>query len=314
MKKIIILAFLIGSAFLVSAQLVLSSGSKVVVASGSYLVVDSIANTSGTIDNDGTVSITGNVDNDGTGLFDSESGGTVIFSGSSAQEITGDHDIEFYGTVEIDNSAGVSIKTSTGHNQTINGTLDFTNGLFTLNEFDLTIGSNDPTGVGAAKYIATNSTGQLKRILDGTDTDILFPVGNSAYNPLILNNNTGTSDTYGVKAVEGKPASFSGTTHIVNESWDVTEAVPDGSNLTVTAQWNSGDEATFDRTRCSLGLTTDAGANVTWGAIGAASGSDPYTRSISGITSVGTFMVGDYFYAGLSVDIKVILAAAWNDE
>jgi len=310
MKKIMILAFLIGSAFLVSAQLVLSSGSQIVVASNSHLVVSSVNNSSGTIDNDGTVSITGNVDNDGTGLFDSGSGGTVIFSGSSAQEITGDHDIEFYGTVEINNSAGVSIKTSDGHNQTINGTLAFTNGLFTLNEFDLNIGSTDPTGVGAAKYIATNGDGQVKRTVAASN--ILFPVGNSAYNPITLNN-AGTSDTYGVKAVEDKPASFTGTTHIVNESWDVTEAVAGGSNLTVTPQWNSGDEANgFDRAKSTIGLTTDAGANVTWGSIGAATGSDPYTKSLDGITSVGTFMVADDYYKGYNLNLKLWLAGPYN--
>jgi len=309
MKKIIILAFLIGSAFLVSAQLVLSTGSQIVVSTDSYLVVGSVVNTDGKIDNSGTVKISGNIENNTSGLMATTTVGTVIFNGSSAQEITGDADASFYGTIKIDNSSGVSIKTSTGHSQTINGTLDFDTGLLTLNEFDLTLIA-DAVDADASMYVQTNSTGQLKRTV--ASSNILFPVGNSTYNPVTLNN-AGVSDTYGVIAVEGKPASFSGTTHIVNESWDVTETNADGSNLTITTQWNSGDEATFDRTRSSIGLTTDVGANVTWGSIGAASGADPYTRSIAGITSVGTFMVGDYFYAGIPIDIKVMLAAAWND-
>ena len=310
MKKLLILAFLFGSAFSVFAQLVLSSTSQIVVTNGSTLVVNSIVNTDGKIDNSGTVEITGNVENNTSGLMAITSAGTVIFNGSSAQEISGDADAAFYGTVEIDNSAGVSIKTSDGHNQTINGTLAFTDGLFTLNEFDLTL-TADATGSANGKYVQTNSTGFVKRIV--ANSDVIFPVGNAAYNPISLDNTGGTEDVYGAKAVEGKPVSFSGTTHIVNESWDVTEAVADGSNLTVTAQWNESDEeATFGRTSSSIGITSDAGANVEWGGSGAATGSNPYVKSQSGFTSVGTFMVGDYEYAGFEIDLKVVLAAAWN--
>jgi hypothetical protein len=312
MKKIILLAFLIGSAFLVSAQLVLSSGSQIVVNSTSVLVVNDLTTAGGTIKNSGEVTVLGNITNNSGDLFTSDSDGTISFEGSEAQEITGTSSTVLKGTVVINNSTGVALtNTATGAAQSIPGSLTFTSGKLTLNAFTLTLGGTaDPTGVGSSAYIVTNGAGQLKRTV--ASSNILFPVGNSTYNPVTLNN-AGVSDTYGVIAVEGKPASFSGTTHIVNESWDVTETDADGSNLTVTTQWNSGDEATFDRTRSSIGLTTDVGANVTWGSIGAASGADPYTRSIAGITSVGTFMVGDYFYAGIPIDIKVMLAAAWNN-
>ncbi len=311
MKKVLSLAFLVGSAFLVCAQMTLSSGSQIVVASGSTLVVNDVVNSSGTIDNSGTVSIKGDVTNNSGGLFDLGSTGTVTFTGSSAQEVTGAATIHYYGTMNVNNSFGVSItNTTTGAAQEIHGTLSFTSGKLTLNNFDLTIGTTDPTGTGATSYIVTNGTGQLKRVV--ASSDVIFPIGNSAYNPIILNN-AGTSDTYGAKVVDSKPASFSGTTHIVNRSWDITEAVSGGSNYTATIQWNSGEEATFDRTKSCLGITADAGSNVTWGSMGAASGSDPYTRNQSGYTSIGTLMVGDYYYAGLVIDLKVILAAAWND-
>lgn len=123
MKKVLSLAFLIGSAFLVSAQMTLSSGSQIVVASGSTLVVNDVVNTDGKINNSGTVQIKGDLENNTSGLMISTSSGILKFNGSSTQEITGDADASFYGTVEIDNSNGVSIKTSTGHDQTINGRL-----------------------------------------------------------------------------------------------------------------------------------------------------------------------------------------------
>jgi len=90
MKKIILLAFLIGSAFLVSAQLVLSSGSQIVVNSTSVLVVNDLTTAGGTIKNSGEVTVLGNITNNSGDLFTSDSDGTISFEGSEAQEITGD--------------------------------------------------------------------------------------------------------------------------------------------------------------------------------------------------------------------------------
>lgn len=265
MKKVLSLAFLIGSAFLVSAQMTLSSGSQIVVVSGGTLVVNDIVSNSGTLKNSGTVNVKGDVTNNTGSLIEATSTGTVTFNGSSAQEITGAATVHFYGTLDINNSNGVSItNTTTGAAQEIHGTLSFTSGKLTLNNFDLTIGTTNPTGTDATSYIVTNGTGQLKRVV--ASSDVIFPIGNSAYNPITLNN-AGTSDTYSAKVIDSKPASFSGSTHIVNRSWDITETVSGGSNYTVTTQWNVGEEATFDRTNSCIGITDDAGATVTWGSI-----------------------------------------------
>ncbi len=310
MKYLLPLALLLLSISPGFSQMVLSSGSHVVVNSGSTLVVDDLTNTLGTITNNGTVTIKGDVTNNSGDLMASSSTGTVEFAGSSAQEITGADTIKFAGTVTINNSNGVSLtSTSTGSAQEIDGTLNFSNGTLTLNTFDLIIGSTDPTGAGSGKYIKTNSTGTVKRTVGSSD--VLFPVGNSAYNPITLNN-SGTSDTYSVRVVDSKPTNGS-SNHMVNRSWVVGEATSGGSTLAVTAQWNSGEELTdFDRTSCAVGLTTDDGSSYTWGTTGAASGSDPYTRTYSGFSGVGTFAVGDYYYSGLSLDLKFFLAGAYN--
>lgn len=310
MKYLLPIVFLLWTTLSGFAQMVLSSGSHVVINSGSSLVVDDITSTSGTISNSGTVTIKGDLTNNSGDLFDTGSTGTVEFAGSSAQEITGADTVKFYGTLKINNSNGVSLtNTSTGSAQEIEGTLNFTSGTLTLNNFDLIIGNNDPVGTGSSSYIKTNSTGSLKRTVG--NSNVIFPVGNSAYNPVTLNN-SGTSDMYAVRVADQEPAGSS-TNHMVNRSWIISEATSGGSNLSVTAQWNSGEENTnFDRTSSAVGLTTDNGANYTWGATGAASGSDPYTRSGSGFTGVGTFAVGDYYYSGLSLDIKFFLAGAYN--
>jgi hypothetical protein len=69
----------------------------------------------------------------------------------------------------------------------------------------------------------------------------------------------------------------------------VEEDVAGGSDLSLTVQWNSADElVNFDRSNCFIShYTTD------WDIIGAgaASGSDPYSISRSGITSLSPFAV-----------------------
>lgn len=311
MKKITIVAFLFWSAFSVYGQMTLSSGSQIVVSSGSEVVANDITNSGGTITNNGDVSVKGDITNNTSDLFDASSTGTVTFEGTSAQEITGDHDIAFYGTVDINNTNGVSLTaTSTGADQTINGTLHFTSGNLTLNGFNLTIGTTDPTNAGSTTgYIVTNSTGSVKRTVGSSD--VTYPVGNTDYNPVTLNN-AGTSDTYGVRVVDNEPANAS-TNHMVDRSWVVTENTAGGSDLTVTPQWNSSEELTaFDRTSSQVGLTTDNGSSYTWGSVGAATGSDPYTRTGTGFNGVGTFAMGDYYYGGLSVNLKMFLAGAYN--
>ncbi len=316
-NKILLSAFL-SLALVISclAQFSISSGSTLKIENGTTLIVPDINNTSGIIENNGELKVQGNITNNGGGLFSSGSTGTISFEGSSAQEITGASTIHFYGNVDVNNINGVSLtNTETGSSHEIHGTLSFTQGKLILNSFNLTIGSNDPVGAGASAYIVTNSTGILKRSVPGDgSTNVLYPVGNSSYNPVTLQNSaTATTDNYNIRVVDSKPGGFTGTTNIVDRSWIVSEDIADGSDLTIIKQWNSGEELSgFDRTQSMLGVSTDDGANVTWGTVGAASGSGPYTRSTSGITTLGTIMVGDEFHDGILLDLDIWLAGAYN--
>ena len=291
------------------------------MTSGSHLVVNDVDNTSGTIINDGTVSIKGDVTNNSGGLFDSGSTGTVTFSGSSAQEITGAVTIHFYGTLDINNSSGVSItSTTTGVAQEIHGTLGFTSGKLILNAFDLTLDETaDPTGVGAAAYIVTNGAGQLKRTVGSSG--VIFPVGNSTYNPVTLTN-AGTSDTYGVIAKDGLPSSFTSNNHAVNRYWDISETSGGSSNLTVQSQWStnttpSNEQASFARGYSCMGYTEDNGATVSWGSIGSATGgSDDWLWSQSGYTqdlsTARSFFVADDYFKGYNLNLEVWLSGPYN--
>lgn len=313
MKKIItiIIALLcIGTTY---AQLTITSGTHLVVNSGSTVIANGgITATNATITNDGTIEVKGDLVNNTSGLFAVASSGTVTFNGSAAQEITGDTDADFYGTLEIDNASGVSLTTtSTGADQTVNGPLTFINGLLTLNTLNLTIGTTNPTGADATKYIETNSTGGVIRSVpaDGS-TNVTYPLGNSAYNPLVLQNSiSATTDSYNVRVLDNEPKNAS-TADMVNRSWVVTEEVAYGSELTVTPQWIPGEELSgFDMTNSAVGLTQDAGSTYNWKTYGAAGGGNPYTQMGNTYYKVGTFTVADKDYVSDNTIVEDVTIA-----
>ncbi len=317
MKKLlksILWSLIVFLATCVSTQaqfLVLNTGTTLKINSGTVLVAGSLVNNSGNIYNDGSLKLSGNLTNNSGSLFDAASTGTIIMSGTSIQEITGAATAHFYGTLNVDNSAGVAITaSSTGADQHIHGNLSFTSGNFILNGFNLTLdGTADPMGAGSLGYIVTNSTGQLIRTVGATD--ILFPIGNTAYNPLVLNN-AGTSDSFGTRVIDNEPANAS-TDHMVDRSWMVTEDVAGESILTVSTQWSASEELTnFNRSESQIGLTDDDGSSYTWGTSGAATGSNPYTLTNIGFSGVGQFVVGDGTLLGYTLDLKIVLAAVWN--
>ena len=311
MKKIftiIIVLFGVSTAY---AQLTMTSGAQMIVNTGSTVIANGgITATNATITNNGTIENKGHLVNNTNGLFVGTSSGTFKFNGSSVQEITGDADVDFYGTVEIDNTAGVSItNTTTGHDQTVNNAFTFTNGLLSLNTFNLTIGATDPTGDNAGKYIKTNGTGGVKRNVPNTATAVNYPVGNSTYNPLILqNSSTATGDNYTVSVLDNEPKNVSPpTNNMVNRSWVVAEVTPGGSELTVIPQWNSGEETSFSRSNCAVGLTKDNGSTYNWKAYSAASGT--YTQSGNTYMDVGLFAVADKGYVSDNTDVTDLTVA-----
>lgn len=168
-----------------------------------------------------------------TGTF-THNGRLVTFNGTAAQTLTGATTFEY---LTLSNSTGLTLQAASA--VTVNKTLALSSGKLTLGANDLTIGSTGTiTGsFDATKYIKANSTGQLKRTVDGSN--ILFPVGNAAYNPITFNN-SGTSDIYGVRVVDAAPAGAN-PTKTVNRQWITTEAVAGGSNLAVVAQYNTGE-------------------------------------------------------------------------
>lgn len=316
MKKLFLLTLLISEGVFSFGQMYLGSNSRLVVAPSATLTVNDLTSDGGLIVNDGQLFIHGKIINQSGSLTDASGSGTIIFNGNTTQQISGAAPATMNGNVILNNAAGLSLTDlETGSPLLVNGSLELQQGNFILNNFDLKLGNSTLSGCGSDRYIKTNGSGKLSRTVsaDGS-TEIVFPIGNTAYNPLsLINAASATTDDYTVGLSDSKPASFSGTDHLVNRTWSLSEEVAGGSDLTLKFQWNTAEEISgFDRSEAACGFTTDNGSTVSWSNLAAASGAGPYQLQRQSVTSMGTFFVADIFYAGKRLDVKVFLAGPYN--
>ncbi len=170
----------------------------------------------------------------------------------------------------------------------------------TLNTNNLNLKGTSSTLTGnETSYIVTNSTGslQIENIgASGRSGEIAFPIGTSVnYAPAYITN-TGINDVFNARVVENLYNTYSGeipggtqyTTGAVGNTWFINEGVAGSSNVELKLQWNQSQELpSFNRTQTHLGHFTGGSWNL--GTVGGASGSNPYTFSRTGITSLSPF-------------------------
>lgn len=254
--------------------------------------------------------VTSNTDILGTGLLQ--------MNGAASQNINMNGFI--IPNLEIKNSSNVVL---TGI-ASITGDLLFTNGQIQLGSNDLKIGSTGTiTNSSSTNFVVTNGAGKLVKTALG-NIAFLYPIGNSttSYDPISIAN-SGTADNIGARSFANVlNAGSSGTAftkEVVNNSWDISEAVAGGSNLSITTTWNTADELpNFDRTRGGISNYINSPANnVGWDLLnsqtGAAIGSNPYTYTRTGLTTLGTFAVGTRpVLSPLLVSPKIFLQGAYN--
>ena len=237
-------------------------------------VTGAFANTTGTFSMSsgvgGDLYVGGNLSNGGTFTHNTRA---VFFNGTT-QSVSGSFNTtgasNGFAYVRINNGTNVTL----GANAVIANDLTFNSGKVTLSTFNLTMSSSATiTTPTSANYVVTNSTGQLKQVVAASNK--FFPVGNSSYDPITLNN-SGTSDTYGVNVLDGAVSTALDPTYTVNRRWQVTEATSLNSNLAVTAQYNGGEENTNYNSGSDNYLGFYNGS--TWSQQAATrAGSDPYT-------------------------------------
>ncbi|MBC7872869.1 MAG: hypothetical protein H7Y01_02675 [Ferruginibacter sp.] len=252
--------------------------------------------------------VTSNVNIQGSGL--------LLIKGSTLQNVNmGGFTIP---NLEIDNTSNVNL---TG-NAIIGTNLLFTNGKVQLNNFDLRIASAATISQSSSeRFVTTNGIGRLiKNSLGATTSPFTFPVGFSAseFNPLTITN-AGASDDIGVRCTKnvlnqgltGTPV----TQDFANNSWIVTEATVGGSNFSMTGQWATGDElSNFNRVKSGIArYNTGTDWDLPASDVVSASGSDPYTRSRSNITSTGVFAIADLQKVNAArLNLKVFLQGAYS--
>lgn len=119
--------------------------------------------------------------------------------------------------------------------------------LVELGGYDLSI-EHEITGADENNYFRTNGTGALE-LLDVEDQEeVTFPVGNSAYNPLAINNKMGTSDAFSVRVADNVWLNgYNGPLAInprVTRTWYITNTQGNanaGSGVDFRFAWNEGE-------------------------------------------------------------------------
>jgi len=253
--------------------------------------------------------ITSNVDILGTG--------TVLLKGTSNQNINMNN--ATIPNLEMDN---VSNATLTGSAK-IGTNLLFTNGRIILGANDLTMAAAATiTNPSSSKFIVTNSTGKLVKASLGASA-FTYPIGNTTltYNPLTISN-SGTADNIAARCLTNAYSTgltgSSFTKEVVDASWDISEGVAGGSNLSLTASWNSTDElAGFNRNKAGISYyMTAPAASIGWDLLNSqtsvATGSNPYSYTRTGITQLGAFAIGTRpVLSPLLITPKVYLQGAY---
>ncbi|MBN2174141.1 MAG: hypothetical protein JW731_08420 [Bacteroidales bacterium] len=312
MKKNIsvFIIFLIGIIPTAITQSLINNGADIKITSGSYLVIDGdfINQLDGSVDNSGTIMINGDwTNNQSSGALLNGTTGEVVFNGSTVQAIQGSHVTYFYDLI-LQNDVSLGANTSVHHELSLSNTYMGLGNYELLMQFGSTI-----TGASSSGYIIASGSGHLKQNVGAGDKT--FPVGTvSAFVPLTLNNTGGTADYYSARVfpdvrVNGTTgATIPEINDCVDMTWVIEEDVPGGSNLAVTPYWTAGLEGpNFDRTHAGIGHYT-GGAWDPQEEI-AASGSNPYNITRTGITTLSAFAVGDLESPmAIPVDIRLDVA------
>lgn len=273
-------------------NLVISNGVAVTaqIAVNPLIVYGNITINSGTLDaNNLNIDLDGNFINNGNFI---SGNGTFLIDGTLDQTLGGSASTTF-NNLTVNTTALVTQTSSVA----VNGTLTLTAGKIAIGNYNLTIaGSGSISGGSASGYIIATGSGSLLQQVAGGSSKI-FPVGTTSdYMPAtVVLTGASTPDNISVR-VKGNAYSLgetgmTKTTNAVSGTWVIDEAVPGGSNATLTFQWPQVLEMSgFNRSFSRLAHFT-AGAWEYGGSDISASGTNPYSVTRSGFTSFSPFAV-----------------------
>lgn len=272
------------------SQTLTISGGFLVVENGTILSVpDDLMVEKGEVSLEGSLDVKGSINVSDSSSFEYGSNSDIILSSGGNQNLTG---IDTIRTLTVNNNSVANL----ADDLVLENGIDFTAGKVVLGNFDLTLSAGaNITGASSTNYIETSGSGRLIQQMANVST--LYPIGtNTSYLPLVVRN-AGTIDDVAISVSEGVLSDGTSGVNItgrnVGHTWDISENTAGGSNLEITFQWNASDELTdFDRSTIQI-YHYIGGEWVEEGAEGSALGSDPYTYTISGITTLSPFTAGD---------------------
>lgn len=117
--------------------------------------------------------------------------------------------------------------------------------ILTLGNVDL-IATNGVLGFSNQAYVRTNGSGVLKINVPNNDSRY-FPIGNAAFDPLLIGNVSGNADDFSVKIRDEVLSSGTTGTAInapkVNRTWDISKSGANGgSGISLLFAWNTNEE------------------------------------------------------------------------
>ncbi|MFM2393291.1 MAG: hypothetical protein RLZZ546_1273 [Bacteroidota bacterium] len=309
-KSLLALLLSMGTGF-AFGQLV-NDGATITIQSGATLFVESNVTNMGTgsitVQNGGTLEVQGNLTNSATGTLSTVGTGKVKFSGTAASSLTSAGDP--IGNLEIAKTGAGVVNLSDPASVTTN--LNFVSNNLNIGANDLTLATAaTATGATATSHIITPLAG---KVIKTALTNFTYPVSFDAatYNPITITQST--TDNIGVRVLQnaykdGPAATMSFTNGVVNASWDVTSS-GGASVLDLTPQWAASDELPgFKRPESAVSKYVGPNYDAILANLGAAAGSDPYTRSRTGATA-GLYVVGsDEVLTYLAIDAKMNLSS-----
>lgn len=236
-----------------------------------------------------TTGIDGNIATTGTVTL--STGASYVYNGAVMQT-TGTMLPSTVQGLTIENAAGVALSKPVQ----VKGTLSLMSGILMLDTNNVV--ATAVSGGSGTSYLSTDSTMSYLKVPNVGKTQVSFPVGTMAegYSPVWIAN-TGTADTFSVAAFPDTLAAAG--VGRVNVAWNVTEGVQGGANCAITLGWTaSAENSTFAANRSNDAmiylLTHTANTEAGSGNYSAQFSNQPYTVSRGGISSFGTFAVGNF--------------------
>jgi len=275
--------------------------------------------TTGIIDNNGTLSLSGDFQN--SGYYDASDLSILRFTGNGHSEIQSNSDPIY--ELDLQKEPGYDLHLLDELSIVYQMTFSSDNNKVILGDHNLHIeGFSGLGGYDNNDYIITNGPGMLYKHGDSPPLGVFtYPVGYDQwnYNPLSYILHAGhVSDQVGVRCLEhvytdglNGPAI---TRDAIDVSWEVVEQNPGGSHMTLELEWTDADTLQgFDEDNCAPSHHDGSNWDMLYTDLETAYNNGPYNIMYDSTEELGVFSVGGRSVAhGLALDLKTYLQGPFS--